>query len=183
MKTYRTGKNGFTLVEFMISIALASILAYALFTILRASNEQTQSADVKMALQDSAREGLYKMIQEIRLSAPDQLTIGSGGLTVQFKIPNPSSPLASDYKIDWTNAYTITYALGGLSNKQVIRTNTSTGQTQVVANDVTSVVFSGDASPARVVTVTMSLQRALTNNRQMTATPLQLIGKAELKNP
>lgn len=181
MKTQFKDEKGFSLVELMISLVMSAIIAYAIFAILRTSNEQTQSADVKMAIQDSAREGLYKMLQELRLSSPDQTTVSTN--SIQFKIPNPDAPLGSDYKVDWTNAHSITYSLGGTNNKQIIRTNKTTGQMQVVANDVASLSFTGDATPPRVVTVTMTVQRAMVNSRQMTATPLQLIGKAELKNP
>lgn len=181
MKKIMNSEKGFSLVELMIGLVMASIIAYATFSILRASNEQTQSADVKMAVQDSAREGLYKMLQELRLSAPNQVTVSAN--TIQFKVPNPAAPLGADYKVDWTNAHTITYSLGGANNRQIIRANLTTLETRVVANDVTSLSFSGDATPPRVVTITMSVQKSMLNARQMTATPLQLIGKAELKNP
>jgi prepilin-type N-terminal cleavage/methylation domain-containing protein len=180
MKNRGLGQKGFSLVEVMIAVAISSVLMYTLFVVMRTSNEQMQSAEVKMTIQDSARESLYKMIQEIRLSAPSRVTIGMGGTSIQFYIPDASAPLNADYTVDWNVADLVTYTLGGTNNRQILRT--SNGQTTVMANDVSSVSFTGDATPPNVVTVTVNFQRQMVNTRQMTATPMQLTAKAELRN-
>jgi prepilin-type N-terminal cleavage/methylation domain-containing protein len=176
-------QKGFSLVELMVAILISGIFMYGLFTVLRASSEQTQSSTVKMNIQDSAREGLYKMLQEIRLSTSSQISILNGGTSIQFKVPDPNAPILADYRVDWDNGKTITYTLGGVNNRQIIRTDLSTAQSRVIANDVASVLFIGNAVPPRVVTVNMNVQGQMTNQRQMTLTPLQFSGKAELRNP
>ena len=121
------------------------------------------------------------MIQELRLSAPNKVTIAPDGSFVQFFIPNTTTPLNADYTVNWTDADEVTYALGGTDDRQIIRTDQA-GKETVMANDITSLFFTGDANPPHVVTVTVNLQRQMTNERQMTATPLQLSAKAELRN-
>lgn len=176
-----TQEKGFTLVEVMIAMAIASVMTYAIFVVMRTSQEQMQAADVKMSIQDSAREGIYKMLQEIRLSAPNQVTLGSGGTSITFNIPDSTTPLTAAYTVDWTTADAIVYQLGGTGGNQILRTING-GNSKVIANNVTSLTFTGDATPPRVVTVTVNLQRQMTNTRQMTATPLQIIANAELRN-
>ena len=68
-------EKGFSLVELMFVVAIFTIIGAALFTVLRASEEQTRVVDLKMTIQESAREGLDKMSQEIRQTAPGQITI------------------------------------------------------------------------------------------------------------
>lgn len=182
MKTQRREQKGFTLVEVMVAMIIAAMIVGAVYRVMRSSQVQMESSEIKMTIQDSAREGLYKMVQELRLSAPSKVTISPDGMSVQFFVPAGNSPLDSDYRIDWNNAHQITYALGGDDNKQLIRTNANTGESKILANDVASLAFVGDANPPNEVTVTMGVQRSLINTRQMSVTPVQISAKAELRN-
>lgn len=179
----RTLKNqqGFTVVELMIVAALSLIIAYGIFTAISTGNDQIRTADLKMNIQDSAREGIYRMVQEMRLSAPDR--IWPNGTTIEFVIPDGANPLAVDYKVDWNLGHRIRYALGGVNNTQIIRTDLLTGQTSVIANDVVNLGFQGNGANPTVVTVTVGVQRALGNGRLVPAQPLQITGQAEIRNP
>lgn len=187
MKKIKSKQNqkrsrGFTLVEAMLSVAISSMIAYSIFTVMRAGETQQEGIRVKMTIQDSAREGLYKMAQEIRLSAPDRITINGGGDSIQFDIPDPSNPVEADYTVNWTGAHSIQYELGGDDGDQIIRTDLTSGQTSVIANDVTGLNFTGNSAEPDLVTITMGVQRTMTNNRQIPETPLQLTGQAEIRN-
>ncbi len=171
-------QKGFTLLELMVTVAISSILAYCIFLSMRSGDELRQAADAKMQLYDSQREGLYKMIQEIRSSASTRVTLGTS--TITFSIPNPSSPVTSTYGVDWTNAISVTYSIGGTNSNQVIRT--ANGASTVIANDVTALTFTGNATPPTLVTVSMSVQRSTAGGRTMTAAPIQLSAQARLRN-
>src|SRR4051812_40678349 len=104
-------QKGFTLVELMVAIGISSIMAYSIYVCMNTEDMQRQTSEHKMTIQDSAREGLYKMVQEIRLSAPGKLTVTTPSLgygTIQFQVPNNSTPVntdpadaVTDYSTDW----------------------------------------------------------------------------------
>lgn len=181
LKRITNQQRGFTLVELMISMVTASVIAYSIFVAMRLGTEQINTAGVKMTIQDSAREGLYRMTQEIRESAPNLITIGSGGSSITFNVPDPSNPVTGGFAINWPG-HQIQYALGGINNAQIIRTNLTTNQTKVIANDVTALSFTGNVAAPTVVTVAMSVQKTLESGRVVPATALQLTGQAKIRN-
>lgn len=135
----------------MVVVGISSMISYSIFAAMSISNVQTQVTDLKMAIEDSSREGLYKMAQEIRQSAAGQVTIttpAAGFEVIQFNIPPTSAvppylPLVNtnpadaieDYTVDWNgadadvtnNPVTIQYARGGVNCDRVIRTQCAGG--------------------------------------------------------
>ena len=181
-------QRGFTLVELMMVLGISAFLAYSMFAAMRVGDAQMESANLRMTIQDSAREGLYKMVQEIRESAPDRITIGGGCNTISFSIPDPNTPVDdTDYAVNWL-AGQVTYSVSGT---QILRT--LSGSTTVMSNDVSSVLFTTDtASPFACaagsgldidqVTVVMNVQRTMKNGALIPATPLQISGQARIRN-
>lgn len=178
----KPNERGFTLMELMMAIALSSILFYALSATLRGGNEQLDSAGLRMNIQESAREGLYRMIQEIRQSSPTRITLGAGGNSIQFRVPDPANSTNADYTPNWGSSRNISYTLGGINNRQVIRTDAATAQTQVVANDVVTLNFTGNGAAPTLVTATMSVQRTLSNGKVVPNPALQLTAQAKVRN-
>lgn len=183
MKQYhRIERKGFTVVELVIVMAVSSLIIIGLFSAFAIGNEQIQLGQTKMTLESSVKEALYKMSQEIRQSAPDQITIAEGNLSIQFLVPDPAALAEADYTVDWGNAHTIQYAIGGMDNNQIIRTDTTTNQTSVIANDITSLQFTGDAAQPEIVTITVSAQRTLISGHVVPVTPLELTAQAKVRN-
>ena len=176
----KKNEKGFSLLEMMMVVALSSVLFYALAATMRQGGEQLDSAGVRMNIQESAREGLYKMIQEIRQSAPTRITIS--GNTIQFRVPDPANSVTATYAPNWAASRNISYALGGTNNRQLLRTDVATGQTRVAANDVTALTFTGNSAAPTLVTVTMSVQRTLTNGKVVPNPALQLTAQARVRN-
>ncbi|MDP3921680.1 MAG: type II secretion system protein [Candidatus Omnitrophota bacterium] len=174
--------RGFTLLELMVVVAISSIIFYGIYLVTMVGDRQGQSLEVKMTVQDSARESLYRMIQEIRLSAPDRVDISVDGASIQFQVPDNDNPLAGNFAVDWDAAPTIEYALGGDNDDQIIRTVVGTLEERVVGNDVTSLEFVGDADNPNVVTITMQVQRQTVHGRLIPAAPLELTAQAEIRN-
>ncbi len=169
------------MVEMMAAIGISSMIAYAMFFAIRMGDAQVQTTQLKMFIQDSAREGLYRMVQEIRQSSPTRISITGGGNTIQFSMPNTSG-LNADFSVNWNQANTIRYAVGGLNNGQLIKTDLTTGGTTVIANDVTGVNFAGNSANPTLVTVTLNVQRSLMSGRLVPAQPLQMSAQAEIRN-
>ncbi len=177
----KLNEKGYTLMEMMMTLVVSSVLFYGLANSMQVGTQQLDTAGLRMDIQESAREGLYRMIQEIRQSAPTRITIGQGGATLQIRVPDPANPVLADFTPNWAGSRNITYALGGNGN-QIIRTDVTSGQTRVVANDVTSVTFTGNMANPTLVTVTVRVQRALPNGNLVPVTPMQLSGQAEVRN-
>ncbi len=174
-------EKGMTLVEMMMAVGASTMIAYAIFASLRVTATTFETSNVKMTVQTSAREGLYRMVQEIRESSPTRVAVAADGNSITFTVPNSSSPVTGAYATNWGNQ--IQYSLGTGSNAgRIIRTNLTTGAVTTMASDVTDVTFAGNSGTPTVVTVTLSVQRALTNGRNVPATPLQITGQARLRN-
>jgi len=176
------GDKGFTTVELMVVTAISSILTYGIFLALQTGSAQMETSKARRYLQDQAREGLYKMVQEIRQSAPDRITIANGGTLIRFDVPDPAAPVNADFTVNWGGSHSIQYALGGLNGRQLIRTDLNSGLTTVMANDVGGLVLAGDGADPNVVTITLSVQRNLANQRPVPAVPLQMTAQAEVRN-
>ena len=180
-------QKGFTLLELMMVVGISTIISYSIFLALGASDTQTQTSSLKMNIQDSAREGLYKMAQEIRQSASSKVTITApmaGYEVIQFNIPNTSTPVntnpadgVTDYTVDWATSDLIQYARGGTSCDKIIRTvcaggacpvttcpctgsctDTLASNQKIVATDVSSLDFDGTSQPG-IVLINMNTQR------------------------
>ena len=174
-------ERGFTLMEMMVAVGLSTMVGMVLFTSVRYGNEQVDTREARMTMQDNAREGMYKMLQELRQSGPSKITVGTG--YIQFQIPDPSSLVTTSYAVNWTNAHTIKYSVGGTNNTQLIRQDVTSNKTAVVANNITGLTFSGSPSSApTVVTATMSIQKTLSNGRVMPIQAMTLTSQAEIRN-
>lgn len=173
------GQQGMTLSELMMSVAVSVIITYVVFTAIRVMTDQNNTSGLKMAIQTSAREVLYKMLMEIRESSPSRITI-TGGDTIQFQIPNQTTPVTSGYAVNWGD--TIRYARGGTNNRQIIRTNVTTSTTSVIGNDVTSMAVTGNTTPPTKITITINVQRSLLNGRAIPSSPIPLTGQARVRN-
>ena len=176
-------QRGFNLIEAMLAVALSSIVILGVFFIFRVGSEQSQINQSLMNLKDSSREAIYKIVQEIRQSAPDHITIENNGHSIHFKIPHPDHLIGPDFDVDWDSAHTIAYALGGTNSRQIVRTDNTTGLTSIIANDITALQFSADSSPSRIVTIALNAQQTLPSGRAVPSTPLQITAQADVRNP
>ena len=184
METLKGNQKGYTALELLVVVAVSSMITYALFAGMRISSDQLESSDLRMTIQDSAREGLYRMTEEIRQSSPTLITIDpAGGNWIQFSVPDAGNTVNADYTVNWTSADLIRYSLGGTNGVQLLRNNLTTGAAaRVISNDVSALNFTGNAANPTVVTVTMSVQRAMKNGRLIPAAPIQMTAQAEIRN-
>ena len=165
-------QSGFSLVELMITVALAALISYGIASILRVGNIQAGVIGTQATLQESARDGLVRMVQEIRESAPSRITVNPN--QVSFEIPESFDGTGN---IVWSGA--IVYALGGLNNAQLLRTDAD-GTVSVIANNVQNITFTANsASNPTLITIQLDLLRQTIQGRPYTAT---LRGEAQMRN-
>lgn len=164
-------------------VGISSAILLGVFAILRVGSEQSQLSQTKMTLQDGAREALFKMTQEIRQSTSSRINVLANGNMLSLVVPDPAALVQEDYSVNWDGAHYILYSLSALNSPgQILRTDTTTNQTSVLANDITGLLFAKDPADPNVITITVSAQRALTSGRLVPANPLQLTAQAEARN-
>lgn len=179
MRNKLSGQKGFTLVEVMISAAIFSVLIMGLYVALEATSDQSDVSQAKMTLQESGTRALYKMEQELRLSASDRVVVAADGNSVTFDVPDPDNPFDSNYNTNWTDSHSVTYSLSGT---QLMRADSDAGTSSVLANDVTDIEFAGNDTEPTVVTITIDLQKTLSNGRVIPDDPLVVMTQAEVRN-
>lgn len=164
----KNGQEGFTLVEIMVVVALSAIIFYGIFAMLRMGSIQANVAGVRMTINGSAREGMTRVLQELREASPDSFSWGTN--TVTFSNPETVN---DDGSITWSDP--IEYSVDGT---QLLRTQA--GQVSVVANDVQSVTFTGDdEDDPSIVTVEMVIQRQTVQGRTYSET---ITGQGQVRN-
>lgn len=170
----RIKQKGFTLAELIVGFAVFSLMMALVSFILRGGENQLRVSDIKMNIQESARECLYKMSQEIRESSSNRISISGGNSVLTFQIP---SSVSNSGAITWSNP--ITYQVGG-NGSQLIRLDTATQQTTVLANDIRTVAFTLNGNPPASLNLSVTAQRTLPNGRILTQAAT---GEAKLRNP
>lgn len=175
--------QGFSLLEMMFVSSLLLVVAGVIFMTTRSGTEQNNAVETRMTLQDSAREGLYKMTQEIRQSAPEKITIDDDDESITFEIPDPDDLVEdTSYALNWEDAHQIRYSLGGDEGRQVMREDLTTGDVTYLANDVASLSFEGDSEDPSLVTINMGLQRLTPEGRTVPEDPLEVSTQAAVRN-
>ncbi len=192
----KTMKCGFTLVEIIIATAISVIILFGTFAILQASSNQLNTIHAKMTLQEGPREALFKMAQEIRQTAYNEITdFGSGnimaGNEINFRVPVPepdeSTLVDSSYSPLW--AADIRYFLDS-NTQQILRTSVildeegnPTVKQSVLANNVTALSFSRPSAISPLVMIQISAQLTLPDGRTIPDQPIVLTTQAEARNP
>lgn len=153
----RDGKNkGLTLTEIIIVIFLFSIILTAIFTVLAAARTSWKSGSSQLSVQQEARRGLNAMAGELRQVRLSTITgvpaDGSNNISVTFQIPVAISETGTTWS---TN---IQYSLGGLNGAQLLRTQD--GTQRVLANNVSLLNFTRDASAPATINISITAQKS-----------------------
>lgn len=204
-------QEGFTLVEMMLVAAISAVILFGVFGILQVSNKQLETIHAKISLEESLREALFKMTQEIRqapqkvvgnrillteddflLKTADQISnvaTGADGIEhatkIFFQIPTSASLVVDDkYEPIWKND--IQYQLDE-NTHQILRISgdilTLEKKEAVLANNVTSLEFSRKTSDATLITIKVEVQKELPDGRMVPDKPILITAQAEARNP
>ncbi|MDP1853590.1 MAG: prepilin-type N-terminal cleavage/methylation domain-containing protein [Candidatus Omnitrophota bacterium] len=149
-----TIKNGFSLLEVLISLAIFLIIASVMFAFLTSGRKTFDMGAAQIDVEQEARRGLDYMSKELRQSSDGKISgvaKGASGNTIIFEIPyNVDNSVDGDVidsfgAIEWSDDTgvnrigTITYSLVG---GQILRNLSFTGEQIVLANDISSLNFS-----------------------------------------
>jgi type IV pilus assembly protein PilW len=76
MISINTSQKGFTLIELMVGMAIASVLMAAIFTFYRGQLKSHITQQERVNMQQDARVGMYMMTREIRMAGYDPQNTG-----------------------------------------------------------------------------------------------------------
>ncbi|MBI1977282.1 MAG: prepilin-type N-terminal cleavage/methylation domain-containing protein [Candidatus Omnitrophica bacterium] len=166
-------RNGFSIAEVLVSIAIFSIVSLAVFTTFQVGTNSWDVISTQSYLAGEARNAVEKMSKELRKSKLSNIDTSQAG-QISFKLPtvNASTGTISS----WSNW--IRYSRGGVGGNQLLRTDTSTGIATVLANDVTGLQFVANSNPS-TVTATLTAQDVTPKG---TTVPVNLTSTVELRN-
>jgi type IV pilus assembly protein PilW len=74
-----TDKNGFSLVELLVALAMASVIMTAMFLVYKAQVMGKTAQEVTLELQQSGRAGLELITRDIRMAGCDPLRVSGAG--------------------------------------------------------------------------------------------------------
>lgn len=130
--------NGFTLVEILVSLLILGFLFAAIYGVLNIGNIIFKDNMTLLQLQQQARQGMDRMVNEIRESKSSEITIISGN-TISFKVPPET------YGNLWVGPISYYRDVNDANNdgvvNQIIREYPA-GTRKILANDITALSFS-----------------------------------------
>ena len=131
--------RGFTLVEILVSVLILGFLFAAIYGVLNIGNIVFKDDITLVQLQQQARQGIDRMINEIRESKPSEITLADANTKIIFKIAPPVygdpwvGPISYYRDVNDTNN-------DGVTN-QIIR-EYPTGTWKILGNYITALSFS-----------------------------------------
>lgn len=129
---------GISLIEILVTALIFSLIIVAIFGVLEMGNRTFPNDLGLLDLQQQARQGMDRMIREIRQSSASGVSIGGGGANITFSIPNITS---------------IYYYLDTNSHRIIRQQPKDTGSTKILANDIDSLSFSLSAGVVEILLV------------------------------
>ena len=127
-------KDGFTLLEVMVAVAIFSVISLAIFAVLTSWRRSRDISELQIDVEFEARRAMRKMTEEIIQTGPNKITITDNTDPVDdiivFQIPDSYAGGA----ITWGDQ--IQYSVSG---QQLLRTNLTSGAPpEVIANNIDS---------------------------------------------
>ena len=155
-----SGRNGFTMIELMVVMGIFTTLMAGIYTILLMGGSTSQTGLTYIELSQNVRLGIDRMMKEMHNARRSTISISDGSY-ITFQVPG--------------NSNTIQYSLGGLSGRQLIRTEG--GMSTVLCNNVQGVQFSPSPFSGGIISITLQTQKTSISRRNLT-TALSVILKA-----
>lgn len=126
---------GFTFVEGLISVLILGLLMGGIVMVLKTADMSWHSESGLLDLAQEARQAMDGMIREMRQGNSNYVIISNAGARIEFKIPTDITAEPVTYSDN------IAYYLSG---SQIIR-EYPLGTTKVLANNISSLIFSQSA--------------------------------------
>ncbi len=170
--------RGLTLLEIIIVVFLFSIISAAIFSVLATGRNSLSAGESQIGVQQACRNGLDSMIKELRQAGDSTITgvpaNGTNYSSITFQIPTAIAATG----ITWSS--NIQYALGGLNNAQLLRTQS--GSQRVLANNISVLSFNRSAANPNVVNINITAQKNTFPGFTARQSTITLVSQVKLRN-
>lgn len=170
--------KGFTLLEILVVVFLFSIVSAAIFSVLATGRNSLSAGESQIGVQQACRNGLDSMIKELRQAGVSTIigvpANGTDYSSIAFQIPTAIAATG----ITWSS--NIQYALGGLNNAQLLRTQS--GSQRVLANNISALSFNRSAANPNVVNISVTAQKNTFPGFTARQSTITLVSQVKLRN-
>ncbi|RKY35942.1 MAG: hypothetical protein DRP78_04840 [Candidatus Omnitrophota bacterium] len=170
-KVFLYNKNAFSLVEIMVVSATFVIVALGVFNALAGGRRAYEVSAVQIDLHFQTRKAMRALTQELSQAGVSSVNINASNDQIIFKVPVSFSAGT----IAWSA--NIQYFLGGINGEELMRIDTATGQTQVLAQHINTLFFSQPSVDIIEIGLLAAKQSRQGDNLQM-----QLVSQVALRN-
>ena len=158
-------RAGFTLIELMVSSAIAVGIGVVITMTLKMSQQSWEVSDAYLTSSLQLRMAAETLSHDFVSAKETTLSIPANGAwynTISFQMPldmnGDGSMVGGGGAVELSPVFS--YSLGGASGNQVIRTLNGAFN-RVVANGVSSIQFRRQAATPKVVEISLTVQRGL----------------------
>ncbi|MCX5710941.1 MAG: hypothetical protein NT060_03110 [Candidatus Omnitrophica bacterium] len=157
--------KSFTLIELLFVSIIFTLLIIGVFQVMDVGRGAWFTGDTSIELRQEIIKTFMRMERELKETRPAQVSLGSStsDTSLTFKIPQDidgdGTILDSSGNIEWSP--NIVYALNG--SKQITRT--ASGATTIIANDVTSLLFTRPATPVNILQIDVTANKTTATNK------------------
>lgn len=154
-------KEGFSLVEAMIVMALFSFVLAGVYFSMEVGQRSWQVNEARVEVQEELRKGMDFLIYELRQTGVNGIIdLAEDGTSITFSLP---SSVSSSGSIVWNSASPVTIAVTNDGTENLVRTQA--GVSRVLARNISDVDFvqNGDS-----LDITLSAQEASANGPMFT---------------
>ena len=156
-------KKGFTLLEAMVVLLISTVIIAALFMTMTSGRSSWSTADTEISLQQDLRKAIVTMGQELRDSGNAHISCLANG-TPQSSISfNVSQGVDGTGNMIWSTIPVNYSVISG----QLVRTEN--GNSEILANNITSLAFVRTASAVNIVRINLTAQRTTQFSRLINA--------------
>jgi len=167
-------KKGFTFVEILVVVGICSIIVGSILMVIVNWQRSWNISKVQMDVQSQARRAMSEITEELSQTSQNRVNINVTSDVITFQLPN------NDYAggaFTWGDQIQYSLISGPAGISQLLRTNLTTGQTEILASYVNGMQFT-------LASGMISMQLTVDKTPQGGGTPvtIQLDSRVSLRN-
>lgn len=131
-------KKGFTLVEILVVTGVLGIIAASVLVVAVSWQRSWNISKVQMDVQSQARRAISEIAEELSQTSQSKVSISVAGDVITFQLPNDDY---AEGEFTWGDQIQYSLISGPAGISQLLRTNLTTTQTEVLANYINGIQF------------------------------------------
>jgi type IV pilus assembly protein PilW len=154
-------KNGFSMIELLISMAIFSIMSAAIYGIYISTSRASTVQNASAGAQQNVRGGLELMVQDIRMAGYNPAGINPNPSSIEITDSNKiriTSDRNENGSIDNTALERITYELANNQLSRILYEGTSSSSSNAIIDNVTNLQFLYSGTNNSIVDISLTVE-------------------------